>query len=197
MARTTSSAATRDRILTATTELFRRQGYNGTTLKQIIDASAATTGSIYHFFPGGKEELTAEVLRVSGEGYGDLVEMVVRSALDPAAGLAEAFEAAGRLLTESDFIDPCPIGTIAREVASTNEPLRLVASEVMGGWVTRLASILTDAGIPAERAQGLASHTVTAIEGGFVMARTMRDVTPFLAAGDVVRTLIADALADV
>lgn len=197
MTRTTSSAATRDRILTATTELFRRQGYNGTTLKQIVDASAATTGSVYHFFPGGKEELTTEVLRVSGEGYGDLVELIVRSALDPAAGMAEAFEAAAQLLIESDFIDPCPIGTIAREVASTNEPLRLVASEVMGGWVTRLASILTDAGISAARATELASLTVTTIEGGFVIARTMRDVAPFLAAGDTVRTLIAEALAEV
>ncbi len=194
MAPTTSSAATRDRILTATTELFRRQGYNGTTLSQIVEASAATTGSIYHFFPGGKDELTAEVLRVSGAGYGELVEIVIRSALDPATGMHNAFEAAGQLMIETDFIDPCPIGTIAREVASTNEPLRLVAADVMQGWVERLAAVLVDAGIDAAQSERLASMSVTTIEGGFVMARTLKDIGPFLSAGEVVRQLIADAL---
>ncbi len=182
--------------MVATTELFRRQGYSATSLSQIVEASSATTGSIYHFFPGGKDELTAEVLRVSGAGYGDLVESVVRSALDPAVGIGDAFAAAAALMQESDFIDPCPIGTIAREVASTNEPLRLVAAEVMNGWVRRLAAILTDANVSQGDAERLASLVVTTIEGGFVMARTLRDVAPFLTAGEVVQRLVADALGD-
>ena len=54
-------ADTRDRILVATNELFRRQGYNGTSLSQISEAANATIGSIYHFFPGGKEALAVAV----------------------------------------------------------------------------------------------------------------------------------------
>ena len=50
---------TRERIVTATNELFRRRGYNGTSLKDVTVASGATTGSLYHFFPGGKAELAA------------------------------------------------------------------------------------------------------------------------------------------
>ena len=189
-----SSADTRDRILTASNELFRRQGYNGTSLKQIVEASDATTGSVYHFFPGGKEELTAEVLRSSGKAYADLVEMVVRAAIDPAVGMTEAFDNAAALINATDYIDPCPIGTIAREVASTNESLRVVAAEVMDSWVARLASIYRDAGVADDRAGELASVTVVLIEGGFVLARTMRDVTPFLSAGETLTALINDAL---
>ena len=55
---------TRARIVEATSALFMRQGCSATGLKAIAEASDATTGSLYHFFPGGKAELTAEVLRL-------------------------------------------------------------------------------------------------------------------------------------
>jgi AcrR family transcriptional regulator len=46
-------AGTKERIVGTTGELFRRQGYTGTGLKQIVAEAAAPFGSIYHFFPGG------------------------------------------------------------------------------------------------------------------------------------------------
>lgn len=196
MPEATSSADTRQRIITATNELFRLQGFNATSLSQIVKASESTTGSVYHFFPGGKDELTAEVLRTSGQAYGELVEMLVRSAADPAEGMHVAFEGAAELLIETDFIDPCPIGTIAREVASTHEDLRKTAAGVMNQWAEMLTAVFTDAGISEERARPLATLCIATIEGGFIAARTHRDVTPFLAAGELLRTTIARELPD-
>lgn len=187
---TASSAGTRERILTATNELFRRQGFNGTSLSQIVKASKATTGSLYHFFPGGKDELTAEVLRTSGAAYGDLVELIVRAAVNPAQGIAEAFAGAGALLEESDFIDPCPIGTVAREVASTHEPLRAQASAVISGWTQRFSDILSEAGVPAERSAALATLVVASIEGAFIMCRSHRSIEPMIMIGESLRSLI-------
>ena len=48
-------SATRDRIVQASAELFRRQGYAATGVKQIVTDAQAPFGSLYHFFPGGKE----------------------------------------------------------------------------------------------------------------------------------------------
>jgi AcrR family transcriptional regulator len=64
--------STRDRIVTATAELFRRQGYNGTGLKQVTQAAGAPVGSVYHFFPGGKDELAETVILTSGRVYQEL-----------------------------------------------------------------------------------------------------------------------------
>ena len=72
--------STRDRIIVATNELFRRQGYNGTSLSQISKASGATIGSIYHFFPGGKEALAVAVVDATGEVYRELFESIVAEA---------------------------------------------------------------------------------------------------------------------
>ena len=63
------ASTTKDRIIDSSAELFRRQGYNGTGVKQIVAAANAPFGSIYHFFPGGKEQLAAETIRASGQLY--------------------------------------------------------------------------------------------------------------------------------
>ena len=194
MAPATSSVDTRERILTATNELFRRQGFNGTSLSQIVKASESTTGSLYHFFPGGKDELTAEVLRSSGQTYGDFVELIVRAAADAATGMQDAFVGAADTLNGTDFIDLCPIGTVAREVASTHEPLREVASAVMQKWVAQLKAIFTDAGIGEGKAESLSIMCVASIEGGFMLARTHRDTATWLAIGEFLTSAIRDAL---
>ena len=86
--------ATHDRIIVATNELFRRHGYNGTTLSQISEASAATIGSIYHFFPGGKEALGVAVVETTGAVYRELFESIVADADDPAAAYVDFFTGA-------------------------------------------------------------------------------------------------------
>ena len=76
-------AATRDRIVEASAELFRKQGYAATGIKQIVTEAQAPFGSLYHFFPGGKEQLGAESIRVSGALY----ELLIPAVFDPAPDL--------------------------------------------------------------------------------------------------------------
>lgn len=186
---------TRTRILTATNELFRRQGYNGTSLKDITGAAAATTGSLYHFWPGGKDELTAEVLMTSGATYGELFETMLVGEDDLGQAIAAFFDAGAQVMETSDFIDPCPIGTVAREVASTNEGLRSVANAVFEGWVDVGAARFERAGLGTDLARELAASMIATIEGGFVLARTSRDAAPFRATGRHFEVLVDAMLA--
>ena len=80
---------TRDRIIDASAELLRRQGYAATGVKQIVTAAQAPFGSLYHFFPGGKEELGAEAIRRSGALY----ELLIPAVFDPAPDLVSAVRA--------------------------------------------------------------------------------------------------------
>ena len=181
---------TRERIVTATNELFRRQGYNGTSLKDITGAADATTGSVYHFWPGGKDDLTVEVLMTSGAAYGELFEAVLDEDDDIGRAVAAFFDAGADVLETTDFIDPCPIGTVAREVASTHDGLRAAAHAVFDGWVDVGAARFERAGLPPERARELAAVVIAAVEGGFVLARTTRDTAAFRAIGRQLHVLI-------
>src|SRR5579862_450589 len=163
-------AGTRDRLLTATNESFRRRGYNGTSLKHVTEAAHAPTGSLYHFFPGGKDELTREVLVTSGAAYRELFEAIADAAASPGDAVTDFFDGAATVLEETDFIDPCPIGTVAREVASTNDELRAATEQVFASWIDAATARLTAAGVADEEAATLATTFVAALEGAFVLA---------------------------
>ena len=128
--------ATRDRLLDTGAELFRRQGYAATGIKQILANAEAPIGSLYHHFPGGKEELGAEAIRLSGALY----ELLIPAVFDPAPDLPTAirnfFAGAAEHLRETDYADACPIATIALETSSSSEPLH-IAGEMVATTVER------------------------------------------------------------
>jgi AcrR family transcriptional regulator len=181
---------TKERIVSATADLFRRQGYNATGVKQIVAAARAPFGSIYHFFPGGKEELGAEVIRWSGAMYGMLGPAVFGPAPDVVTGVRDFFAGAAAHLRETDYADACPIATVALEVASTSEPLRQATADVFALWLEGLTEIFAAARIPSARARELAVAMVAALEGAFVLSRSMRTTEPL----DIAGTMVADAV---
>lgn len=174
---------TKDRLVAAAAGLFGRHGYTGTGLKQIAVDGGAPMGSLYHFFPGGKDELTADALRWSGHGYQLLVEAVFDNSPDLLAGIHNCFAGAAQVLIDTDYADACPIETVALEVASTNEPLRLVTAEIFEAWIVSAATRMEAAGIPANEARGLSIALISGLEGAFVLSRAMKSPEPMEAAG--------------
>jgi AcrR family transcriptional regulator len=185
---------TRDRIVRTTAELFRRQGFTGTGLKQIVAEAQAPFGSVYHFFPGGKEQLGAEVVRSSGHDYQKLLEAIFDAAPDIVTGVEQCFSGAARLLADTGYADACPIETVALEVASTNETLRLACAEVFEAWFEEATRRLIEAGIGKAKARELAILFVCTLEGAFVLSRTLRSREPIEAAGRYAAAAVADAL---
>jgi AcrR family transcriptional regulator len=183
-------AATRDRIIEASSALFMRQGLSASGLKQIAQASAAPIGSLYHFFPGGKEELAAETLRASGAAYQALVESIFDAATNIVSGVQACFEGAAVVLEASDYADACPIATVALEVASSDENLRIVTAEVFAGWLKAAKLRMQDAGIAPGRSEELATMLIAALEGGFLLSRTAKSPTPMRVIGKLLTELI-------
>jgi AcrR family transcriptional regulator len=187
-------ANTRDRIIEASAELFRRHGYTGTGLKQISQESGAPLGSLYHFFPGGKEEMTAEALRWSGHRYQVLVEAVFDNAPDVLTGVRDGFAGAAEVLRQTDYADACPIETVALEVASTNEPLRQVTAEIFEAWIQSATVRMAAAGVAEATARRLGIGLIAALEGAFVLSRAMKSTEPMEAAAHAVADAIRAAV---
>ncbi len=174
---------TRERIVSSGAELFRRQGYTATGVKQIVETAAAPFGSLYHFFPGGKEQLGAEAVRWSGAIYGQLLPAVFDQAPDLVAGVEAFFAGAAEHLQETDFADACPIATVALEVSSASEPLREACAEVFDGWIDAGTERFVAGGLSPEQARMFTLAMLAGLEGAFVLARALRSTEPLLAAG--------------
>src|SRR5437588_3703196 len=130
-------AQTKERIVETSAALFRRQGFASTGVKQIVAEAGAPFGSLYHFFPGGKEQLGAEVIRWSGAQYEQLLDLFFVPGADPVSATRAFFAAAGATLEETDYADACPIATVALEVSSVSEPLREACADVFESWLSR------------------------------------------------------------
>ncbi len=185
---------TKARILDASAELFMRYGYTGTGLKQIVADANAPFGSLYHHFPGGKQELGVEVIHRSGAMYLELVTAVFDAAPDIVNGVRDCFVGAAEVLRATDYADACPIETVALEVASTNEPLRQATAEVFESWIGGATERFRAAGIDDGTARELSISLIALLEGAFVLCRAARTTEALDAAGKTAATAVETAL---
>ncbi len=187
--------STRERIVSSSAELLRRQGYAATGVKQIVEAASAPFGSVYHFFPGGKEQLGAEAIRWSGALYGQLLPAVFDEAPDLVSGVRDFFDGAAAHLEATDYADACPIATVALEVSSTSEPLREACAEVFEGWIAAATERFAAGGLSPAQARDVAIALIAGLEGAFVLARALRSTEPLHCAGDQAAEAMRRALA--
>src|SRR5262245_58866389 len=159
-------------------------------MKQVVEAAAAPFGSLYHHFPGGKEQLGSAVVTRAGRMYLELFEMIMDGAPDVVTGVEWMFAGAAETLRTTDYVDACPIETVALEVASTSGPLRIACHEVFETWLAGAADRFVAAGIEPVAARALAVALVSLLEGAFVLDRAAQRTEALDAGGRVAADLV-------
>jgi TetR/AcrR family transcriptional repressor of lmrAB and yxaGH operons len=179
----------RDQIIDTTCRLLELQGYHATGLNQIIQESGAPKGSLYHYFPEGKEALAAEAIARSSAGIASNIERSLAAREEPAAAVVGFIRELAGHVAASGFRGGGPITAVALEAASTNEPLRRACRDAYRAWqelfVERLRPVYGEA-----RAGRLAALIIAAIEGGIILSRSEQDAQPLLAVADEVEELL-------
>jgi TetR/AcrR family transcriptional repressor of lmrAB and yxaGH operons len=169
--------------------LFRAQGYHATGLTQVLAEGGLPKGSLYFHFPGGKEQLAVESVRLSGDELGEGIAAALASTPEPADALDRVLALLGEHLVATDFREGCPVATVALDAAAQSEPIRAACAGVYDSWQDLVAAHLRAAG--ADDAEGLATTFVAAVEGAVLLARTRRDVTPLHTVGTHLRAMLA------
>jgi hypothetical protein len=132
---------------------------------------------------------------MSGAGYQTLVEGILENMPDLVSGLEQSFALAADTLAATGYVDACWIETVALEVASTNEPLRVVTAEIFERWIDSATAWVESHGVPADEARALGTAYITGLEGAFVLARALRSPEPLLATGRMLAAAARDVLA--
>ncbi|MFF5992928.1 TetR/AcrR family transcriptional regulator [Prauserella flavalba] len=184
---------TRDRMLSTAAELFHTQGYHATGLNQLLSAGGAPKGSLYFHFPGGKEQLAAEALAISGGRLHDVLRQTLETADGPGAAIETLIGHLAETLAASEFRRGCPLSTVALDAADS-EPIRRACAEGFGSWQAVFEDALTGAGIAARRAGELATVVLAAVEGALLLAKTRHDTAPLRAVAAHLRITIEGEL---
>jgi TetR/AcrR family transcriptional repressor of lmrAB and yxaGH operons len=179
----------RNRMIETTVRLLQRQGYHGTGLNQIVAEARAPKGSMYHHFPGGKEQLAAEAVEADGRAVARLMEA------------ATTAQAAAEILIDllldqligSGFADGCAIATTALELGPASERISDAAATAFADWERVIAERLEAEGGDAGPAAEAATLTVAAIEGATPLSKARRAPEPLQAVRRVLPVLLSGA----
>ena len=171
--------------------LFRRNGYSATGLNDIVDASGAPKGSLYHYFPAGKASIAEATVIEAGRRVAETLRKLAATMPSTGALLKEHARLLAGWMKQSGFRDGCPITTVLLELAPED---RSVTEAGRQAYAVRLG-VLTDKliadGIPKRRAERLAILCTSAMQGALIQARVERTGAPVLTTAEELAELLA------
>ncbi|WP_395669684.1 TetR/AcrR family transcriptional regulator [Rhodoferax sp.] len=183
--------ANRQKVLDATVQLLSQSGLSGAGLNDVIALSGASRGSLYHFFPDGKEQWVTEALRMYAQAFSVSAEAAIAKAPTVTQGVASIFLFAAKMMQARNFQSGCPVGAVVLDLHAENEALRVVCLDIMAQWEQQLAGHF--APLPAAQALSLAKMVIACFEGAFMLARLERSTAPLTLAAQQM-TLLMDTL---
>jgi TetR/AcrR family transcriptional repressor of lmrAB and yxaGH operons len=170
----------------AAATLFRRNGYAATGINEIAELAGAPKGSLYHYFPKGKEQIGEAAVRFAGKGMIVTLEKLEMEHQSTVAIIQAYCKLLVGWMAKSGFKDGCPISTTLLEAAPQSDGIALAGREVFAAWRGVFERALVRDGFPKPDALRLSTLAVSAIEGALILARAESSGEPI---EDVVRSL--------
>jgi TetR/AcrR family transcriptional repressor of lmrAB and yxaGH operons len=179
----------RQELVRAAALLFRRQGYAGTGTSQILAVSGAPRGSLYHYFPQGKEQIAQAAVEYAGELVTATLARLIEQQPTPGGALREYGRLLAGWLQDSGYRDGCPITTTLLELAPASDAVSTAGRNAFTAWITLLEQALLASGAETPDARRLATLAIAALEGSLVLARVDQDSTAVTAAASDIADL--------
>jgi AcrR family transcriptional regulator len=169
---------------------MQRQGYQATGVKQITREAGVSHGSMYHFFPGGKDELAVAAVRHAEAEFAEMLETALVALPDPADAIELVTARLGEYLQCSEWTDGCPITATALETAGRVPEIEKAVSVAFSTWRELVAVKLIGAGFAEGSAVDLAWTVINTLEGAELAAQVERSIEPLRLAGRHLRLLV-------
>lgn len=169
----------RQRVVEAAALVLAQHGLNAASIREMTKRAEAPFGSTYHHFPGGKQQVVVEAVRLAGARVGEALDHHLQSG--PAAGLSGFLASWRSTLVRSDFRIGCPVMAAAVEepIDDVAEGALDAAAQVFAEWEAQLAASFQANGCDRDRAVQLATLIITSVEGAIVLCRAQRSIVPF------------------
>lgn len=180
----------RDRIIQAASNLVEDQGFHATGMNDIVKASGAPKGSIYYYFPNGKEAIIADAVEFAGRTTAERIQAQLTSIADPVQAIVAFIEGIAHHVEASGFRAGGPLTIVASETATTSERLNAACRQSYDLIRDAFRSRLQDGGFGTEQADKYAVFITAAIEGGIILSRTYHSGDPLRAVASMMRNCL-------
>lgn len=161
----------RQRMIAGALDLLSRRGLQSTSFAEVTQATHTPRGSIYHHFPGGKQELVLEALDANARDFVTHVEQVPRQT--PEEFAATLVTHLRHYIVESNYSAGCAAAAVT--VAAENEEQLERCHQVFSTFLEATRSGLVECGVTDDAARDFAVLTVTSMGGANTLARAARN----------------------
>ena len=163
-------------MVVSAASLLGSRGVGATSLADVLAASRAPRGSIYHHFPGGKSQLIGEAMRWTTE---QVLAYQEQCAARTAPGVLGHFVDLFRhSIASSQCQAGCPIAGVVVGSSSEDGKLLLLGREGFRAWADLLTRQLIAVRVPPRNARSLAVTTLASVEGALILCRAERSLEP-------------------
>jgi TetR/AcrR family transcriptional repressor of lmrAB and yxaGH operons len=180
----------RDAIVDASVALFRRRGYSGTGLSDIVERSGAPKGSLYHYFPQGKSSIAQAAVREAGIRVANTMTKLAAEATSAGDLLIAHARLLAGWMEHSGFQDGCPITTVLLEMAPEDEAVTEAGRQAYAMRQRIMAERLKEDGIAPERAERLAILCAAALQGALIQSRVEKNGMPIVIAAEELAAML-------
>ncbi|MEZ5995262.1 MAG: TetR/AcrR family transcriptional regulator [Hyphomonadaceae bacterium] len=188
-------SSAREDMLCVAGELFRARGYEGVGVAELLAKAGAPRGSLYFHFPGGKEQIGAEVVERFGVRAAERFRELAQSNVSLEKFVDVVFKTTAKESKDRCYLATCPMAVIAAEADRENNPkLHEAVREAFASWEREIAAAATTRGMSAANADIFASAFVTAMEGAFILSKTQASSTAHMNASRAMKALGAALL---
>ena len=168
----------REEIILATCRLLEKQGYPATGLNEIVKESGAPKGSLYYYFPDGKEQIVSEAVLFAGKILVERMGSELAKHDNPIQSLYEYIMRLAGKVEEKHFVAGNPLTIVAVEAAGSSERISRACREVYDQIEEALKEKLACCGLPETEAAEQARLTLASLEGGIILSRIHRTADP-------------------
>src|SRR6476646_9386222 len=166
---------TRRKMIESAVTLLAVRGLQRTSFSDVLERSGAPRGSIYHHFPGGKDQLVDAAIELAGDRALAVLDAVEgRPPVEVTGHFIDVWRA---VLVRSQLTAGCAV--LAVTVATDSPELLDHAAGIFRAWRGRLAELYVKGGVPSAAAARLATTVVAATEGAVVVSRAEQSLEPF------------------
>ncbi|MEK1852881.1 MAG: TetR family transcriptional regulator [Phyllobacterium sp.] len=191
--RTNNPQAMRGKILDVAADLFQRQGYNATSVQDVVRAAATTGGALHHHFPTKKALGLAVIAERVAPEVDETAIRPVATASSAAAGIRNVFNGVADTLERNRAVTGCPLNNLALELSLADADFREAVNSVFERWrialSLRLHSDRPD--MDVSRAHDLATLIVASYSGAMAMAKASQSAEPLRACAVQLETLMS------
>lgn len=180
----TKNNNTKEIFINTASALFANKGYHATGISEILKLSRAPKGSLYYYFPQGKEQLADEALQKTSDMICSEISATLSAHKDPIEAFQEHLRFIARKIENDTFRPDVSISLMALETFASSERLRLRCQSIFDKIKQLHYNKLIDTGIEKDKAEFIAMTVSVMTEGAITLSLTRKDTAPLYELAD-------------